>query len=163
MADAARIAITPVIAIKQAVRVQNMRHLALFLCLAGSISIAGAQTTYSVYGDSGAPERVKRLDMFVFGSEVFLQIYTPDDRDFRFNIASTGDPTVQCDLDGDERSQTALLPLQDNSLFDYFFSMLLSAVTSGAKVVLYYDGCFAGFGASWPLVTRVALQSQITD
>jgi hypothetical protein len=114
------------------------------------------------YGSSGEARRIERLQMQELMGELFLMISAREGEFFEFSVAGLVDNNVACDLDGDRLTRDAILKIDGNKVADYYYAMLLSALTTGAKVELRYDSCLEQFGSSWPIVYAVVLSSPVS-
>jgi hypothetical protein len=127
------------------------------LCLA-AITANGLPS----YGDSGEARRIEKLQMQKLAGELFLLISAREGEFFDFSLASPDDENTVCDLDGDRLTRDAILKIDGNKEADYYYAMLLSALTAGARVELRYDSCLQQFGSSWPVVYAVILSSPVS-
>ena len=132
-------------------------------CLAVISLYVFSLTAYALspYGSSGEPRRVAQLQMQDIDDNLVLMISAPDGEYFDFSMASAGDESIECDRDGDLLSSNAILRINGNTEADYYYAMLLSALTSGSKVELRYNECMETFGLSWPIVYAVVMHSPV--
>ncbi|MGI9290506.1 MAG: hypothetical protein ACR2QG_04410 [Gammaproteobacteria bacterium] len=134
-----------------------MRTTILILaCLSFSSSYA-----FSAFGTSGEPRPVGKIRMQELGGELMLLIYAPEGEQYEFAIASGTDANTRCDLDGDNKTPNAILKIDQNPSSDYYYAMLLSAISSGSKIMLSYDKCMMAMGTSWPIVYSITLHSPL--
>jgi hypothetical protein len=114
------------------------------------------------YGSSGEARQIERLQMQELMGDLFLMISAREGEFFEFSVAGSVDNNVACDLDGDQLTRDAILKIDGNKVADYYYAMLLSALTTGAKVELRYDSCLEQFSSSWPIVYAVILSSPVS-
>jgi hypothetical protein len=133
----------------------------LFMSVISLYVISLAAYALPPYGSSGEPRGVAQLQMQDIDDNLVLMISTRDGEFFDFSMASAGNVSIECDRDGDLLTTNAVLRIDGNTEADYYYAMLLSALTSGSKVELRYNECMESFGSSWPIVYAVVMHSPV--